>query len=304
MSLDHPPMIREWAKLLRLKHWIKNLLVLFPLFFSGEALASHSFVSGCEGFLTFALASSFVYILNDAQDVKEDSAHPRKKSRPLASGTISIRAAIIAASFLFAIALSSCIFLAERPSYSLGVLLIYIVLNVAYSFGLKAKPVIDVTILALGFLLRVMFGGFFCNIPISSWLFLTVLAISFFLALGKRWGEMTTYGSTTRKSLTRYTHSFLEKNMYMFLGLGLSFYSLWTFQRIGNFDATINLSTVAYISGILFAILLCLRYTYDLECEGTDGDPTEVLLGDITLIALVLCWFITMVVSVYVEVPL
>lgn len=291
--------MKEWVKLLRLKHWIKNLLVLFPLFFSGEALDPQALARSGGALLVFCLASSFVYILNDAHDVDEDKLHPRKRYRPLAIGTIPVRTATVVAMSLLLLALLGCVILADNVLYSLSAILAYIVLNIAYSLGVKTKPIADVTILALGFLLRVVFGGVFCDISISSWLFLTVLSMSFFLALGKRLGELTTHGIAARKSLALYSAGFLEKNMYMFLGLGLVFYSLWTFQRIGSFDASIDLSTVAYIAGILLAILMCLRYNYNLENNNTDGDPTEMLLGDSTLIILFLCWIISMGISVY-----
>lgn len=291
--------LKDWIRLLRLKHWVKNLLVLFPLFFSGEGMETQSLALGVCAFLVFSFGSSFVYVLNDAKDVREDRLHPRKKYRPLASGAISVHIAMLVAVLFLLIATAVCILFAKRPLYAFGTFFVYIALNIAYSLGLKNKPVIDVTILALGFLLRVLFGGFFCGIPVSSWLFLTVLAISFFLALGKRRGELITHGATSRKSLASYTPGFLEKNMYVFLGLGLVFYSLWTFQRIGDFSATLNLSTIAYVAGIFLAILICLRYSFDLECKSSDGDPTEVLLGDTVLLILVVCWLSSMTFSVY-----
>lgn len=291
--------LKEWIKLLRLKHWVKNVLVLFPLFFSGRFLEPEILEQGIGAFFAFSFTASFVYVLNDTLDINEDKFHPKKKYRPLASGCISAKTAMTVAVVILITSILACCLLANRPLYSCTTLLLYVVLNVAYSLGLKNKPIVDVTILALGFLLRVLFGGFFCGIPVSSWLFLTVLAISFFLALGKRQGELATYGISARKSLSSYTSGFLEKNMYMFLGLGLAFYALWTFQRFHSFDATLNLTSIAYIAGIFFATVICLRYSYDLECGHTDGDPTEVLLHDKILIALVLLWLASMIVSVY-----
>lgn len=277
----------------------KKPLGSFSPLFSGEALDPQALARSGAALLVFCLASSFVYILNDARDVDEDRAHPKKKYRPLAIGAISVRAASAVAVSLLLLALLGCAILADNVLYSLGAILAYIVLNITYSLGVKTKPIADITALALGFLLRVIFGGVFCGISISSWLFLTVLSMSFFLALGKRLGELTTHGITARKSLAFYSAGFLEKNMYMFLGLGLVFYSLWTFQRIGSFNTSLNFSTIAYIVGILLAILMCLRYSYDLECSNADGDPTEMLLGDSTLIILALFWIISMGISVY-----
>lgn len=293
----------EIAKLLRIKHWVKNALVFFPLVFSGRFLEPQALLGGCLAFVAFCFASSFVYVLNDAKDIEADRLHPTKRNRPLASGAVRIPVAVVLAIVMLVIALAVTLGCAQKPWHSFALLALYIVLNVAYSFGAKNVPVVDVGILAAGFLLRVLFGGTFCGIPISSWLFLTVLSLAFYFALGKRRGELERHGSDARKSLQGargYNVSFLDKNMYVFLACGFVFYSLWTFERIGSFSASFNFSTLLFVLGIPLAMLICMRYSLDVESEDSDGDPVTTVFSDRPLLALIVLWVVIMFLSVYV----
>ncbi|WP_165062222.1 decaprenyl-phosphate phosphoribosyltransferase [Adlercreutzia sp. ZJ154] len=290
----------NWIKLLRVKHWLKNLLVFFPLVFSGRLLDVHELWLATASFVSFCFAASAVYILNDIRDVDLDRLHPRKKNRPLASGAISIKPAIgvMVALFIFAICIP--VVFASNIALTCALLAVYVLVNIAYSLGLKNVPLADVVILASGFILRVLFGGVFCNIAVSSWLFLTVLSLSLFLALGKRRGELLRHGAGYRKSLEAYSISFLDKNMYVYMGLGLMFYSLWTFERIGEFAGGIELSSALPICGILLAMIACLRYTMDTENPQCDGDPIEVALKDKAFLLIAVLWAIVMILSIYI----
>lgn len=287
----------NWIRLLRVKHWIKNLLVLFPLAFSGDLVNAWMDIGGVLAFLAFCFISSTVYIINDLQDIEADRAHPRKRDRPLASGAITPRAAIVASILLALISFAIGYFASNGPLWSILILGCYLALNLGYSMGLKNIPIVEIVILSLGFLLRVLFGSTFLGIDISSWMFLCVLALALFLSLGKRRGELHRHGAASRKSLEQYTVQFLDSNMYMFLGMGLVFYSLWTFARIET--ATSGTSAFLLVASIPLAMFVCLRYSFDIEVRDSDGDPVEVVLGDRSLVAMVFLWAAAVGLGVY-----
>lgn len=290
--------MKRWVTLLRCKHWLKNLLVLFPAIFSGQIGDPAVLLATIAAFFAFCLASSGIYVFNDVRDVEDDCKHPLKKLRPIASGEVSIRSANVASCVCLIASIVLTVLFAWEITLSLIILVGYIGLNIAYSAGAKHVPILDVAILAFGFLLRVLFGGAFCCIAISSWLFLTVLSLSIFLALGKRRGEKARYGVGARASLERYPQAFLDKNMYVFLGLGLAFYSLWTFERMGSIGLGSDLSSWAMIAAVPLAMFACMRYSFDIERDDSDGDPVSVVFGDKALLALMVLWAIVVLVGV------
>lgn len=291
--------MRAYIALLRIRHWAKNLLVFFPLAFSGLFFQPVMLAQGFAACAAFCLAASSVYIVNDIRDLEADRGHPRKRNRPLAQRAISVSAAIVVSIVCLAGAFGIIVALRGLFWSAIGCLGCYVVLNVGYSFGMKNIPIADIAILSSGFLLRVLFGGIFCDIPVSSWMFLAILSLSFFFAFGKRRGELVRYGSNLRKSLEAYPVSFLDKNMYVFLGLSICFYSLWTFERIGDFSTTLTPESATFVIGIPLMMLVCLRYSMDVESSGCDGDPVEVIASDRSLLIYILVWAIDMLLSLY-----
>lgn len=180
-----------------------------------------------------------------------------------------------------------------------AILASYLVLNLAYSFGLKNEPIIDIAILATGFVLRVLYGGAFCAIPVSLWLFLTILAFSACFAFGKRHGEQKAHGALSRKSLASCPSTFLASGMNVFLTLGLTFYSLWSHERIAHGTSYVSPDASLLIVGVLLVMLICLRYSFIVSQSKSDGDPANVLLSDKCLIALLVCWLFTTIISIY-----
>lgn len=290
-------MLKDYIRALRVKHWIKNGLVLLPLLFSGQLMNPQKDLLGVLAFLSFSFLASAIYLINDLHDLEADRLHPSKRARPIAAGSISPLCAKVSASILIAIALLLSCSLSERPLPATLCLVIYAALNVAYSFGLKNYAVVDVTILSIGFLLRVLYGGYYCNITISSWLCMSVLALAFFFSLGKRRGEMQNHGTATRKSLKSYSVEFCDKCMYVFMALGLIFYSMWLFDRVSSMDEL--LLPVILAACVVIAIFACLRYCLIIESKECDGDPIEVLLSDKTLLISAIIWVIFMFVLLY-----
>ena len=265
-------------KLLRCKQYIKNVLVLAPLFCSGEFFNHTKLQRGILGFLVFCFLSSFVYIMNDLCDRDRDRKHPEKKSRPIAAGTVSVRSALILAGVLLlsAFLLNRVIFL----PLSTVLLLIYLVINAGYSLGLKNYPVLDITLLAAGFLLRLQFGALVTGIAVSGWLFFTVMAISFYFALAKRRSELRHTGTVSRDVLKYYSAAFLDRHMSLCMGLTVVFYALWSMD-----GKTIEKHGSPYlIYTVPLLLLIMMRFNMDVENTAAE-DPADIILHDPMLLA-------------------
>lgn len=264
-------MIGSLIRLLRVKHYVKNILILVPLLCSGQLMttSNHLFVVSLA-FLSFSLISSSIYIVNDIQDKETDARHPQKRFRAIASGAVKTSKAITLSVVLAIVAIGLSVYISIQSSWAVAsVLLTYFIINIAYSLGLKHVPIIEIAILASGFLLRVLYGGFATGIEVSSWLYLTVLSFSFYMGLGKRRNELEKHTQReTRKVLSNYSQRFLDRNMYMFLAITICFYSLWTKEQ-GNWA----------LASVPIVMLSCMRYSHLIENE-SDGDPIEVILND------------------------
>lgn len=284
-------MMKNYLKLIRAKHWLKNGLVFLPLFFSSNLLNTSLLIPCILSFIAFSFTASIVYIINDINDIEKDKNHPIKKNRPLASGTISIKTAKIVIGVL-AIGIIILMFLLYRKVSHVGVIIIplfYLIMNVLYSKWLKNIPIIDVVIIVTGFVLRVMYGGICTDVEVSKYLYLMIIFGSFFLGFGKRRNEIMKNGDKSRKVLAMYTQEFLDKNMYVALALAVVSYTLWcvdpsTIARIGN-------EHIFWTIPLLMVIL----QLYSLNIEGNShGDPIEVVLSDKKIIITVIIYIITM----------
>lgn len=279
-------MIKQYMKLLRMKHYIKNLLIFVPLFFSGRLYDQERLKYGFLGFIAFSLISSAIYILNDYKDIEKDRKHPVKKDRPLASGCITKKAGLTIMFLCIISAVGVCV-LINDPSAVLC-LSIYFFLNIGYSLGLKNIPIIDVVILASGFVLRVFFGGFVTHIEISKWLYLVVITGSLYMGLGKRRNELKKQ-TDTRDVLKKYSMPFLDKNMYVCVALANVFYALWT----------IEMPDPRLIWTVPFFIIMLMCYSLDTEGD-SDGDPVEVILHDKVLIGIILIYVACILALLYI----
>lgn len=279
---------------MRVHHYLKNGLIFLPVIFSGQLFQFEILQKTIWGFLAFSLSASAIYIFNDIHDFESDRKHEVKSKRPIASGDVSIRAAMFLAFSLLVLA-ALLNYQASGQSLLAWIFIItYIILNVFYSLGLKNVPLLDVAILVTGYLLRVLYGAEITAIAISKWLYLTVISMSFYLGFGKRRNEMIKQSDNLRKVLQHYNHSFLDKNMYVFLGLTIAFYALWCVD-----SATITMhSTENIIWTVPLVMLICMKYSLDVE-RASDGDPVDVLLGDKTLLGLAFFYGICMIFILY-----
>lgn len=272
--------IKDIFRLLRPLHYCKNILILFPLLFSDHPLTYNSLSKIFLAIAAFSLMTSVVYIYNDWADIESDRKHPLKKMRPLASRQISIRAAILLSVILLLLSLSIMVYLSIPAALLL--LLFYLFLNIAYSFYLKHFPIMDIAILSVGFILRIFFGALISGVPVSNWLFLTILAASLFLSVGKRRNELKDELVCARTVLKSYNMAFLDKNMYLFMALTIVFYSQWCISPVNRFAGE-------FIWTIPLLILILMRYSLIIE-KGTDGDPVTLFFSDPPLIILAIIY--------------
>lgn len=272
-------MLQNLVKLMRPKHYVKNGLIFAPLIFSGQLLVADNFLRILVSVLIFSLVASVVYIINDIRDVEKDRKHPKKKDRPIASGAVSIQQALILLAIIIAIVIVIIIIMPLNLT-SIVILAVYLAINIGYSFGLKNIPVVDIAILAAGFVIRVLYGGDVVDIDVSNWLYLTVLAGAFYVSLGKRRNEIVVNGVKSRKVNEFYTVNFLDKFMYVCLALLLTFYSLWATDSVSGGHESLFWT-------IPIVILLCMTYSLHIEKEGSMGDPVDVLFGNKVLLVFV-----------------
>ncbi len=285
--------MKNYIRLMRPQHYLKNALILFPLLFSGSIFNRSKLITSLFAVLAFCCAASSVYIINDIRDKEKDKLHAKKKDRPIASGKVSVKNAII---FCIILLILSYIFnyLGTSKFFDISYLfiIVYILINILYSCGLKNVPLVDIGILVLGFLIRTLYGAFVISVKVSNWLYLTIIAISFYMGLGKRRNELQK-SKETRKVLQYYNKDFLNKNMYMCLALSIVFYSLWCVDPL-----TVVRTNNMLIWTVPFVILLCMKYSMDIESDSF-GDPVDVITKDKVLLALSFIYAIFMFLIIY-----
>jgi 4-hydroxybenzoate polyprenyltransferase len=223
------------------------------------------------------LLASALYIINDICDRERDKLHPRKRFRPIASGAISTKASTV---IIVVFALCS-VFLSSVLSWPATlILVIYFAMNIAYSFWLKNLPLIDVAVIAFGFVLRVFYGGVVTGTELSSYFLVTIFVVSLFMAFGKRRNELdsTVEGKTGRPVLRYYSRDFLDKNMYVMAAMSLVFYSIWALA-----DSRQNILMLLSIPVVIFILV---RYSFVVEKAECEGDPSELILADKPLLVL------------------
>ena len=278
-------MFLELIKLARVKQWVKNLFVFAPLIFDGKFTDVNALFAAILAFVSFCLLSSVVYIFNDVIDRAGDRQHPLKKKRPLASGIISLKSAWLLA-FLLLCGVCSTLFF-QSPSTNM-VLLLYLFLNLLYSGFFKHLVIIDVLIIATGFVLRVVVGACAIGVSVSSWMFLTTFFLSLFIGFGKRRHElylMDGLEGEFRVVLHKYSTTFCDTLVTVCLGLTIITYSLYTVdhQVIARFQSD---KLVYSLPMVIYGLF---RYLY-LLYEKHDGELTEVLFRDRGLQMAILMW--------------
>ena len=279
-------LLRIYLRQMRIKSWLKNVFVFFAIIFSLELLDWGKFLQTVTLTLSFCLISSAIYVLNDLSDVENDRAHAVKRNRPIASGQISVPCAWI---MLICLTMAGLGLALSVNLSSFLFILTYVVINILYSKWLKTKVIVDCFCIAAGFVLRVMVGGTIVTDGVSSWMFLTVVSLSLFMAFGKRRGELHNYGvGSTRDVLEIYEMSFLNGIVFTCAGLTITFYSLWSISQESNLIYTVSI--------VLFIVI---RYLLLVFSGRSEADPTTLILSDKTLLVSCGLYALTMLVLLY-----
>lgn len=301
-------------KLIRPKQWIKNFAIFAAIIFSGQLFEPTLLTKVILGFFAFCFCSSAIYIVNDIFDIEKDKIHPFKRFRPLAHGDLSIQYATFLAILLFC----GSIFVSQIVSSAFVLLLlIYFFLQLAYSMYLKNLTVADILLLATGYTLRVYGGEVATGFHISVWLILTTVALSLFLAVGKRKSELTLISQmpghqieSIRKTLSHYSESLLNVYASIFATSTLIFYTLFTFLenpqglKIG-FTLLLPDFLPPYLQRkwlmitIIPVVYGLMRYLQDIYEKHEGESPEKVLLSDTPLLITVMIWAISVIGIIY-----
>jgi len=282
-------MIRE----ARPKQWVKNVLVLTAPLASGRIDQASVLGASAIAFAAFCLAAAAVYYANDALDVEADRAHPKKRFRPIAAGLIPIPVAWTTVVVLSIAALGVAL---TANVGTAAVIAVYLAMHLSYSAWFKHILVLDLALVAAGFLLRAMIGGVAANIPLSQWFLLTTGFGSLFMVAGKRYSEMVLMGEaagTTRKSLAAYSESYLRFVWQMAAGLTILTYSLWAFS-LGTGDQGVNWHEISIVPWCF----IFLRYAMFVDA-GQAGEPEDVVLGDRVIMAIAATWLACFALGVF-----
>lgn len=287
--------MKKYIRLLRLKHYIKNILIFLPMIFGKQLLDVAVLTDMLFGLVSFCAVSSAVYIFNDLCDAENDKKHPVKCNRPLANGTVTKRTAVIMFFVLLVICAAANYFACGTNLFAWLMLAVYLIQNILYSVKLKQVPILDIAILASGFLLRVFYGSAIADRPVSNWLYLTVIAVSFYLVLGKRRNELVLQDENeTRSVLKYYSYNFLDKNMYICSALTIVFYSLWSVDSV-----TVEFfGSNAIVWTVPVVILICMTYSFAVEKSKAD-DPVDVLFGNKFLLGLIALYGLSVIGIIY-----
>lgn len=279
---------------MRPRQWVKNVLVLAAPIAAGTLFHPDVLAHTAWAFVAFCLVSASIYLINDVRDVEADRMHPKKRFRPIAAGELKPNTALIWAAVTLVASLVIGVWVAPLLAVTLAV---YWLFQVGYSLFLKNQPIIDLAMVAAGFLLRAIAGGVASGIPLSQWFLLVASFGSLFMVAGKRYSEMIELGpdAGTRASLARYTPSYLRFVLAVSGTAVIMSYSLWAFD-LGRGTQALGVGWAA-ISIAPFTLAL-LRYGMTVD-SGSAGEPEDVVLGDRVLQGLGLLWAIPLGIAVF-----
>jgi 4-hydroxybenzoate polyprenyltransferase len=288
-------MIKYLFKEMRPRQWTKNGFIFAALVFDRQLTHIIALERTFAAFLIFCLLSSSVYIINDIMDVDADRHHPVKKDRPIAAGKLSIPVAIVAAVLLIGVSLTSAYFLSNGL---LEIAAADLVINLAYSKWLKHIPLIDVMIIAAGFVLRVVAGVSVIQVErFSPWLYIVMTLLALYIGFGKRRAEMTVLttesNSNHRKVLDGYSITFIDQLITIVSSTTVIAYSLYTFSAPNLPENHVMMLTIPFV---LYGIF---RYLYLIQIKQAGGAPEELLLKDRPLQATILLWGLSVLLIFY-----
>lgn len=292
-------LFKEILTLLRPHQWLKNLFIFLPVFFD-KHLGELVYVTPViVAFIAFCFVASAIYCFNDIYDVESDRLHPKKCKRPIALGTISKSQGYFIMLFMLLLSfITILLFLPNRRFLILGIVALYVLMNIAYCIRLKQIALLDVFIIAFGFVLRIMVGGVSANIWISQWIVLMTFLLALFLAFAKRRDDVLIYvetGMKARKNINRYNVEFMNQAISIVSAITIVCYILYTVSS----EVMLRMNTsYLYITSI-WVLLGILRYLQVTIVDVKSGSPTKVLLKDRFIQCAVLGWISTFLIIIY-----
>ena len=283
-------------KILRPHQWVKNTFIFIPLFFGGSLFDMADWTSSLVAFVAFSFAASAIYSINDIVDVEADKKHPKKCKRPIAAGLVSKRQASLLA-IILAIAALALPFLLNNWMLSV-VIALYMAMNLCYCIRLKHYAIIDVCIVALGFVMRIVAGGVATDIVLSRWIVMMTFLLTLFLSFAKRRDDvliMNETGMAPRKNTSRYNLTFINQAITITGGVMLVCYIMYTVspEVIERFNSP-NLYMTSF-----FVILGLLRYIQLTVVDERSGEPTRLVLSDRLIQLIIAGWIISFAIIIY-----
>lgn len=287
----------DYIKLLRPKDWAKNLFLFIPLFFAGKITDPEKILSVSLGFIAFSLVASSIYIINDYKDIEDDRKHPVKRNRPLASGAVSKTMALVICAALLIGGFGLAWFIREKFMFILGV---YFLINLGYSLGLKSIAILDIILLAIGFVLRIKAGSIIALIPLSEWIIIMVFLLALFMAVGKRRDDVLlklSSGADMRKSIKGYNLDFLNVLLSLICAVIVVAYFMYTMSD----EVRSQLGTYRLYYTCLFVIGGIMRYLQLIFVTADSGSPTKILYKDRFIQITLLLWIASFISIIYLK---
>jgi len=291
--------ILKFIQLLRPNQWIKNTFIFLPLFFSGQLL-NFSLIESCfVAFFAFSFAASAIYCFNDIIDVKSDREHPTKSNRPIASGAISTRWAYLIMGISLSVSVIIIMLFGNESKYIvLALILTYYLLNLAYTLILKRFSILDVMIIAIGFVLRILVGGVATSVELSEWIIIMTFLLALLLAFAKRRDDVLIYENTgvaTRKHTNRYNIAFMNQILSVISAVTIMSYIMYTVSP--SITKQFN-NQYVYITAF-FVIAGIIRYLQIAIVDLKSENPTKILYRDHFIRFCIIGWIITFLIIIY-----
>ena len=286
-----------YLKLLRPKDWAKNLFLFVPLFFGREIFNLGKLFHVALGFIAFSCIASCIYIINDYRDREDDRKHPVKCNRPLASGAVKPSTALVICGALLVIGFALAWWIRDKFFFVLG---IYFLINLAYSLGLKAISILDIIILATGFVLRIKGGSVISYVPLSEWIIIMVFLLAVFMAIGKRRDDVLlklSSGTDMRKSIKGYNLEFLNILLAFVCAVIVVAYLMYTMSPV----TIANTGSTRLYYTCIFVLAGIMRYLQIIYISTDSGSPTKILYKDRFIQITLVLWGISYILLLYLK---
>lgn len=291
--------MKNIIRLLRPHQWLKNLFIFLPLFFDGHLFDWRYLLSAFIGFSAFCTAASSIYCLNDIKDAENDRKHPRKKLRPIASGAVSVACGYSLAALLLCFSVALTFLLPDKSRIPVvSIIMAYYVMNIAYTLKLKHIAIIDVFIIALGFVMRIFVGGFSTDVELSVWIVMMTFLLALFLAFAKRRDDESLYessGTKARPNIDRYNLVFINQVITILASIIMVCFIMYTVSP----DVMQRFHSKHVYLTAFFVLAGIIRYLQITIVETGSGSPTKILMHDRFIQCCILGWISLFLLIIY-----